>query len=926
MKCPPAFTSLLFACLLSRAPGAMRDDPTREVRWLESGSGAILSTGATWGAPWQPGAIPQGSTFELIGADGKAVPMQSWPLAFWPDGSVKWSAHAIPAGAGLAGPLRLEPGERTDPAKPVSVSEQGDLITVDTGVIQCAIHKSGDTLIESIVRDGKTLAAKGGLVCRLRSSPDLDADGMVQQDSFHGEVSSATVEQSGPVRVVIRIEGTHVGAAGRKWLPFVVRLYFYAGGDAVRIVHTVIFDGDQNKDFVSGLGIRFSVPLKDALYDRHIRFATDGDGVFGEAVQGMTGLQADPGADVRQAQVAGKKTPPVETWKLFHPKPDKDALPDKHPVVPSDLGYIPAFGDFTLAQLSPDAFEIRKRTKPGFTWLNSLTGRRAAGLGYVGGPSGGMAFGIRNFWQSYPSQLSVRDATSGAAEVTAWLWSPEARPMDMRFFHDDMGMTTFETENQGGKLTYEDYEPGFATATGVARTSELMLWALPATPANTETAAMARTLRAPPQLACRPQDYKDAGVFGGAIWSPVDRSNPVQARIEDQLDAIFDYYKKEADERHWYGFWYYGNVMHRYDLDRHTWRYDVGAYAWDNSEQSTDIWLWYSFLRSGRADIFRFAEAMTRHTGEVDVYHMGRFAGLGTRHGVVPWGDSSKQLRVSTAENRRFFYYLTADERTGDLMREELTADRTAGQVPVERKVQKEMAEAKGKPYPMNFLIGIEWSSAASAWLTEWERTGDTKWRERLVAGMKSIAALPHGFLSGGGGYDPATGQFVTRDDKFYMSPLSAAFGEFEVNAELLQLLDVPAYEKAWLEYCKYYNAPLEEQQKEFGPAFQKDMDALFERKFKQLYLTQEHARLTAYAAWRTRDDALAARAWKEFLDGGGGGLKVKPFPVRHFAGPEVPEPMEETDLSTNVAAGFGLSAINCLGLIKDKLPAKVAP
>ena len=107
--------------------------------------------------------------------------------------------------------------------------------------------------------------------------------------------------------------------------------------------------------------------------------------------------------------------------------------------------------------------------------------------------------------------------------------------------------------------------------------------------------------------------------------------------------------------------------MHTYDADRHVWRYDVGGYAWDNSELSTDIWLWLYFLRSGRADVFRFAEAMTRHTGEVDVHHLGRFAPLGSRHNVMHWGCSAKQLRISTALNRRYYYYLTADERVGDL-------------------------------------------------------------------------------------------------------------------------------------------------------------------------------------------------------------------------------------------------------------------
>ena len=905
LRLPPSsgFRPLIYLALLLvpfATSGTAGETPSRELHWLEGNQATDPVPGTTWGVPWPRGTVAAGTSFALVGADGKPVPMQSWPLATWPDGSLKWTAHAIPAATATA-PLRLEPGTATMPASPVSVREDPGAITVNTGVIECRIHKAGSTLIDAIVRDGRTLAADGRLVCRLRSSPDLDADGTIQQEAFAGTVTSATVEQSGPVRAVIKIEGKHVGQSGRAWLPFVVRLYFYAGGDAVRIMHTIIYDGDQNRDFISGLGIRFSVPLPDALYDRHVRFATDGDGVWGEAVRGLTGLQQDPGLAVRQAQVAGQKTPPLASW---------------NPAVTKGLDYVPAFGDFTLAQLSSDAFEIRKRTKPGFTWLNSLTGHRAAGLGYVGGPSGGIAFGTRNFWQSQPGQLDIRGATTDHAEVTAWLWSPEARPMDMRFFHDDMGMDTFEKQNAGGAMTYEDYEPGFATATGVARTSELMLWAVPSTPSHEGIAGLARTLRTPPQLVCRPADYKQAEVFGGAIWSLPDRSTPVRARIEDQLDLLVDYYEQQADQRHWYGFWYYGNVMHRYDFDRHVWRYDVGAYGWDNSEQSTDIWLWESFLRTGRADIFRFAEAMTRHTGEVDVYHLGRFAGLGTRHGVVPWGDSSKQLRVSTAENRRFFYYLTGDERVGDLMREELTADRKAGEVPVERKVSKEMTDVAGKPYPMNFLTGIEWTSVASAWLTEWERTGDLKYRDKLVTGMKSIAALPHGWLSAGGGYDPATGRFFARDNEWYASPLSASFGGFEVNAELLQLLDVPEYEKTWLEYCRYYNASPEEQQRIAGKVL------------APLYLTQAHSRLTAYAAWKTGDQALADRAWAEFFAAGGGGLKMLPpgFTPSHLAGPPVAEPTDEFNVSTNMAVGFGLSAIDCLGLVPQALPRQVPP
>jgi hypothetical protein len=908
MKTPRSFllpSVLLVATscqfFLGRADAAPDSSPApfREVHWLEGDAGLAAAPGTTWGVPWPEGAVPATSSFTLRDANGGALPMQSWPLAYWPDGSLKWSAHAVSSPAAVSGPMRVEPGPALAPAQPLKVTESATTITIDTGAMQCRLEKSGRVLIDSIARDGKTLVTDGQLVCRLSSSPDLDTDQPIEHDSFLGRISSVVVEQKGPVRAVVKIEGKHVDGKGRAWLPFIVRLYFYAGSDGVRMMHTIIFDGDQDRDFISGLGLRFSVPLSDELYNRHVRFSGEGNGVWGEAVQGLTGLQADPGLAVREAQVAGTKTPPPETWNQS---------------VLTHLNYIPACGDFTLSQLSSDSFDIRKRTEPGFTWLHSAAGRRAGGLGYIGGPQGGVAFGIRNFWQSYPSQLDIRHAASPTAEVTAWLWSPDARPMDLRAYHGDMGMTTYATQNDGASMTYEDYEPGFSTPTGVARTSELMLWVLPSTPSHEAFASMTDTLRTPPLLVCRPQDYKDAEVFGGSIWNVPDRSNPVAAQIEDQLNFILDYYEKQVDQRDWYGFWYFGNIMHRYDFDRHVWRYDVGGYAWDNSEQSTDLWLWYSFLRTGRPDVFRFAEAMSRNTGEIDVYHLGRFAGLGSRHNVVPWGDSSKQLRVSTAENQRLFYYLTADERTGDLMREELHADLSSGRTPVERKVSVALSTVKGKPYPMNFLIGIEWTSIASAWLTEWERTGNTEYRDKLVAGMKSIAALPHGWFSGGGGYDPTTGRFYTRDNEFYMSPLSISFGGFEVNAELLQLLDVPEYDKTWLAYCRYYNASAAEQRQAFG------------QDFGRLYLTQAHSRLTAYAAWKLHDPELAKRAWAEFLGGSGGGIKVLPPPLqlRHYAGPMVLGPIDEFDISTNQAVGFGLAAINCLGLEGDQIPASI--
>ena len=57
-------------------------------------------------------------------------------------------------------------------------------------------------------------------------------------------------------------------AAGpREWLPFTVRLYFYAGADSIRMVHTIIFDGDDQKDFIRGLGVVFDVAISPVVVE-----------------------------------------------------------------------------------------------------------------------------------------------------------------------------------------------------------------------------------------------------------------------------------------------------------------------------------------------------------------------------------------------------------------------------------------------------------------------------------------------------------------------------------------------------------------------------------------------------------------------------------------------------------------------------------
>lgn len=131
---------------------------------------------------------------------------------------------------------------------------------------------------------------------------------------------------------------------------------------------------------------------------------------------------------------------------------------------------------------------------------------------------------------------------------------------------------------EGLAITYEDYEPGFSTPQGIARTSELFIDVLPATPDNAQLVRLAQRMQQPPLLVAQPEDLARARAFG-PLWSPARGDSPQRKQLEGQLAWYFERYHQEVEQRKWYGFWDFGDVMHTYDSDRHVWRYDVGGYA-----------------------------------------------------------------------------------------------------------------------------------------------------------------------------------------------------------------------------------------------------------------------------------------------------------------------------------------------------------
>jgi len=863
---------------------------TVSLRWL-GGEPPACAAGTTWGVPWARGELAREETFALRAADGGAVPVQSWPTAFWPDGSVKWTAHAASfAGGGAGADFALErcsspvasPAAMKSGGAVVAVADGDGDIEVDTGAIRCRIPRTGPSIIRDIVLvRGEERICSGAKLVGIREARRTDSGvNTAAEETFVSEVAGAKVEQAGPVRAVVKVTGRHrIEAGGRKWIPFVVRLYFYAGLESIRIVHTFTYDGNPHQDYIKGLGVSFSVPLRGALYNRHVRLAGD-DGWFAESPKGLETFRTRGRyQELYRRQTAGERI-------AFDAAQDGEFL--------KLLDDSPVWNGFKLVQHTADSYTVLKRTKEGCSWIRAAVGRRAGGFAYAGGEGGGLAVGLRRFWQKAPTALEAEAMSANEAALTAWLWSPDALAMDLRHYDTKTHVLS----------CYEGADEMRSTPYGVANTNELTLWCCESTPDAAALDAYASVKESPPLLIAEPETYYGAKTLG--VWSLPDRGTPLKARLEDALDALVAFYMKEVEQRGWYGFWDYGDVMHSYDPVRHTWRYDIGGCAWQNTELAPNMWLWYMFLRSGREDVFRFAEAMTRHTSEVDAYHIGEYAGLGSRHNVLHWGCGCKEARIAMAGLHRYYYYLTADERIGDLMDAVKDADYALlGLDPMRAYYPKD-------EFPTHARSGPDWAAFCSNWLTQWERHEDTAYRDKMLVGIECLKKMPYRLLTGPVfGYDPKTGEMHHMGDENWGHHLIICMGGAQIWTELAGLLDDPEWTDMVAEFGAFYNLPAKEKARLTNGAIQG----------KDWNIPMLATAMMAFAAAHRGDRELARETWSLLLEESTHWtvplpLETAPVPRGEY----VREIQELPWISTNTASQWSINVIVCLALIGDQL------
>ena len=349
----------------------------------------------------------------------------------------------------------------------------------------------------------------------------------------------------------------------------------------------------------------------------------------------------------------------------------------------------------------------------------------------------------------------------------------------------------------------------------------------------------------------------------------------------------------------------YGDFMHTYDNARHNWRYDVGGYAWDNTELVPTLWLWYYFMRTGRPDVFRLAEKLMRHTSEVDVYHIGKYKGMGSRHNVIHWGCPCKEARIAMAGHHRFYYYLTGDRRLEDIFDELKDNEETF----LNRDPLGDFYPKEEMVYPSHARSGPDWSSLCSNWMTEWERTGDITYRDKILVGSGDIKNAPLKLVSGPDfEFDPNTlhlryiGERTTGG-----THLQICMGAPSTWMEMADLLSDEEWKQMLAEYGRFYFLPEEEKQKESNGLIGK----------RQFTIPMFATGIGAYGAKRLKDKELADRVVECLLGSKYREINVDDYTPKTVENAGNCEALEEIPfISTNHVAQYGLNAIMVMEFI----------
>ena len=525
----------------------------------------------------------------VFDAENREIPAQFTVLSRWfgrPDDStrpIKWVLVTFQADMDAVSERTffLRRGHGVAPATPVRVTETPQAVQVDTGPMQFTVSRTAFNLFDAVTVEGRTLlqsSVENGFVLR-------DHTGRVFRSS-NGAPESVVVEEAGPLRAVIRVEGQHRNGQDT-CLRYIVRIHAYAGKSHVRVFHALRNDASYGYTNSAKAGHAY-------LTDYHLDLRLDVGGLVEATFRDESYLMGTGEYRVLEQDMAGVAESDCAS-KV------KDTNLDLH-----------------------DNFIRRIRDQQGriLTSLGGLDGGTTAGRdpGFLdlGNTKGGVAVGLRHFWQNFPKSLQ------GGADglVRVGLWPEFGSYVDPGYYQRNPPPTGAE----------DDYTFGG----GRQKTHEILL-----------------VFRAGPSGAARVRDKVEAFnhplfATAPAHWFAQSRAIQFMVDMRDWAhqpgftrDMGIDLNRFERFQRAKWCWWdtdkqpYLGHVTYKAFRQRGgTWGgrqffgwmnygdtpwgagYCQGHYDWPFSTLA-------SFVRSDERELLEMGVVMARHRMDIDQYHSG---------------------------------------------------------------------------------------------------------------------------------------------------------------------------------------------------------------------------------------------------------------------------------------------------------------
>jgi hypothetical protein len=323
------------------------------------------------GIPFARGEIFSTDNLKLVGNSTGDLPFQFKILSYWPDKSIKWGLlefkPAIPGQTEQKYYLCYGTGLNKEKfSSLLNIKDEPDSITVNTGSLEFSVSKRKFYLFDSVRLGQNLVSTKADLI--------LNFQGHEYHSSLDKDVS-VILEESGPLKAVIKASGWFVSEKGSKFCKFVTRISAFAGESYLKVQHTFIYTGyPENKYHYLYEGKRLpeNEPI-DAIYITLPFTVKEGSKyTFGVDNQIMQGDFTD-------------------TVSIFQDK----------------------FNDYTV---------IKRGKTLG-------TGKKLEGWLDFGSNDFSVTVGIKNFWQQFPKSYLI-DKDKQCLEV--YLWPKEAGKLDLK--------------------------------------------------------------------------------------------------------------------------------------------------------------------------------------------------------------------------------------------------------------------------------------------------------------------------------------------------------------------------------------------------------------------------------------------------------------------------------------------------------------